>query len=50
MMFLVLLLALLVGGGKRILEKPIEAVLKTQKPDFPFCLGWANHSLDKYLE
>ena len=32
------------GGGKRILEKPIEAVLKTKKPDFPFCLGWANHS------
>ena len=29
---------------ERILEKPIEAVLKTQKPDFPFCLGWANHS------
>lgn len=32
------------GGGKRILEKPIESVLKTKKPNFPFCLGWANHS------
>lgn len=32
------------GNGKRILEKPFEEVLKTGKPDFPFCLGWANHS------
>ena len=32
------------GGGKRLLEMPINEVLKTGKPDFPFCLGWANHS------
>ena len=27
------------GNGKRILETPFEEVLKTGKPDFPFCLG-----------
>ena len=32
------------GGGKRLLEMPITEVLKTGKPDFPFCLAWANHS------
>lgn len=31
------------GNGKRLLETPFNAVLKTKKPDFPFCLGWANH-------
>lgn len=30
------------GNGKQILEKPFEEVLKSGKPDFPFCLGWAN--------
>lgn len=32
------------GGGKMLLERPFEEVLKTGKPDYPFCLGWANHS------
>lgn len=32
------------GGGKRLLEKPLEEVLASGRPDFPFCLGWANHS------
>ena len=32
------------GNGKRILEMPFNEVLKSGKPDFPFCLGWANHS------
>lgn len=32
------------GNGKMLLERPFEEVLKTGKPDFPFCLGWANHS------
>jgi hypothetical protein len=32
------------GNGKRILEMPFNEVLNSGKPDFPFCLGWANHS------
>lgn len=32
------------GGGKRLLHRPIDEVLETGKPDFPFCFGWANHS------
>lgn len=32
------------GNGKRLLERPFEEVLNSGKPDFPFCLGWANHS------
>lgn len=32
------------GNGKRILEKVFEEVLATGKPDFPFCLAWANES------
>lgn len=32
------------GNGKRILERPFNEVLKSGKPDYPFCLGWANHS------
>lgn len=31
------------GGGKRLLERPFNEVLDSGKPDFPFCLGWANH-------
>jgi hypothetical protein len=32
------------GNGRRLLERPFEEVLSSGKPDFPFCLGWANHS------
>lgn len=32
------------GNGKTLLEKPFREVLESGKPDFPFCLGWANHS------
>lgn len=32
------------GNGKRALEMPYNALLESKKPDFPFCLGWANHS------
>jgi lipopolysaccharide biosynthesis protein len=31
-------------GGRRILERPFNEVLKLKEPDFPFCLAWANHS------
>lgn len=32
------------GRGKKILEMPIEEVIRTGEPDFPFCIGWANHN------
>lgn len=32
------------GNGKRILERPFNEVVESGKPDYPFCLGWANHS------
>jgi len=31
------------GGGKMLLERPFREVLESGKPDFPFCLAWANH-------
>jgi len=31
-------------AGKRILERPFQEVLDSGKPDFPFCLGWANET------
>jgi hypothetical protein len=32
------------GNNKRLLERPFTEVLQSGKPDYPFCLGWANHS------
>lgn len=32
------------GDGKELLERPFHEVLESGKPDFPFCLGWANQS------
>ena len=32
------------GNGKRLIPEVFQEVLETGKPDFPFCLGWANHS------
>lgn len=31
-------------GGKRLLEKPFNEVLRSGQPRLPFCLGWANES------
>lgn len=31
------------GNGKMLLQRPFEEVLRLKKPDFPFCLCWANH-------
>ncbi|MEA5428593.1 glycosyltransferase WbsX family protein [Arcicella lustrica] len=30
--------------GKRLLDLPINNVLESKKPDFPFCLCWANEN------
>ncbi|MCQ2286124.1 MAG: glycoside hydrolase family 99-like domain-containing protein [Bacteroidales bacterium] len=32
------------GNGKELLERPFKEVVESGKPDFPFCLGWANES------
>ena len=32
------------GNGKRLIQEVFDEVLESGKPDFPFCLGWANHS------
>ena len=31
------------GNGKELLERPFNEVVDSGNPDFPFCLGWANH-------
>ena len=31
------------GNGKQLLERPFNEVLASGKPDFPFCIAWANH-------
>lgn len=32
------------GGGKELLERPFNEVVESGSPDYPFCLGWANHT------
>ena len=32
------------GNGRRILQRPFDEVLASGRPDFPFCLAWANES------
>lgn len=32
------------GNKKTLLETPFQEVVASGSPDFPFCLGWANHS------
>ena len=27
----------------RVLDMPIKEIMRLKKPDFPFCIGWANH-------
>ncbi len=31
-------------NGQRVLERPINDILSSRKPDFPFCLCWANEN------
>jgi len=32
------------GGGRQLLERPFNEVVASGKPDFPFCICWANHT------
>ena len=32
------------GNGKQLLERPFNEVVASGKPDYPFCLCWANHT------
>ena len=32
------------GNGKQLLEKPLELMLASKLPNFPFCLAWANET------
>jgi hypothetical protein len=32
------------GNGKRLLNRPFNEVVQSGRPDFPFCLAWANQT------
>ncbi len=34
-------------NGRRLLERPFNEVLQSGKPEFPFCLAWANENWTK---
>ena len=34
-------------NGRRILEKPVEKIIESGEPDFPFCFCWANENWTK---
>jgi hypothetical protein len=31
-------------AGRELLDRPLKEVVASGHPDFPFCIGWANHS------
>lgn len=31
------------GNGVEVLQRPLDEVVSSGKPNFPFCIGWANH-------
>jgi hypothetical protein len=31
-------------AGRRLLERPVNEILKSKRPDFPFCFCWANEA------
>lgn len=31
-------------AGRKVLQRPLEEVIASGRPRFPFCIGWANHS------
>src|SRR5665213_444142 len=35
------------GNGRRMLDEVFNEVLESEKPNFPFCLGWANETWNR---